>query len=276
MGHHTKAMTDMQQVAMGKAPPPPPGAPGALTMASLDTATEFTVKQTKKGCFQECFGCEANSEFHFYIGENHVSTIEEQSSCCMRFCCKNSRPWTTKMSTTTNIADAALLMFERPFRCNVGACKCCCYQEVMVTDPAGAVLGGVREQYWYCVPYYEIYDKSNAVEYLLHQPTCVGGMCVNCCAQGCCNCRVPFMIHDKEDKEIPSTGSTKVPGETSEPMAQICKVWSGFMKEAFTDADTFELKAPDGASSEAKARLIGATLMINQIYFEGGDNKDNN
>jgi len=42
----------------------------------------------------------------------------------------------------------------------------------------------------------------------------------------------------------------------------------------FTDADQFELKAPDKCTAQGKARLIGTTLLINQLWFEDrGDGK---
>ena len=96
-------------------------------------------------------------------------------------------------------------------------------------------------------------------------------MCVNCCSQGCCNCRIPFFIYPPsgtEEQAFISTGSGKVPGEEKEPHAQITKVWTNMTTELFTDADTFEVKCPDGADEADKARLISATLMLNQLFFE--------
>jgi len=97
-------------------------------------------------------------------------------------------------------------------------------------------------------------------------------MCVNVCAEGCCSCRIPFYFYPpngKDDEVLISTGSTPspaAPGET--PKAQITKIWTGLGQELFTDADTFECKCPDGADAGKKARIIGATLLINQLFFE--------
>jgi len=249
----------------------------ASNLSMLDMSDEFRIVQTRKGCFQEMCGCEANSEFLFVVGDTQQGIIEEQSSCCIRFCCANLRPWTTKMALGTDINAPTFLSFERPFRCKHGNCKCCCYQEVMATDGAGASHGGVREKCWYCVPTFELYDPSDVPEYVLHMPTCCGGMCVNCCAQGCCNCRIPFFFYkpdaDEDDKAMMSTKSTPVPNMPGAPHAQICKVWSGLTTELFTDADTFECKCPDNSDSSAKARIIASTLLLNQLFFES-DNKD--
>lgn len=101
-------------------------------------------------------------------------------------------------------------------------------------------------------------------------------MCVNCFAQGCCNCRIPFYIYPPmgtEEQVLVSTGSTPVPGVEGTPMAQITKIWVGLATEMFTDADTFEVKCPDNSDVADKARLIGATLILNQLFFEksGGE-----
>jgi len=241
----------------------------------LNNADEFMVRQTKKGWFQECCGCEANSEFKFEMGGQEQSRIEEQSSCCMRFICRSNRPWITKMSKSTNIEDAAFLTFIRPFRCHMSNCKCCCYQEVeaRVGGETGTSLGMVQEQCWYCVPTFKTLNEQGADEYVIHQPTCCGGCMINPCHQGCCNCRIPFMIMKSNSDEIPCSKGTPIPSEPDKaPNAQITKVWRGMSTEILTDADSFELKCPDGADASAKARLIGATLLLNQLFFEGGDN----
>lgn len=74
---------------------------------------------------------------------------------------------------------------------------------------------------------------------------------------------------------LKSNGSTPVPGIEGVPDAQITKIWSGLGAELFSDADTFELKAPDGADPGAKARLIGATLLVNQVFFESQKGEQN-
>lgn len=42
----------------------------------------------------------------------------------------------------------------------------------------------VKEQCWYCVPMFDIIKPDGTVEYRLSMPTCMGGMCVNICAEG--------------------------------------------------------------------------------------------
>jgi len=240
----------------------------------MDEAQEFQIAQTRKGCFQEWCGCEANSQFKFIVNGNHKAMIEEQSSCCMRFCCGNSRPWETKMvlGQAEELKDLpSILNFTRPWRCKMSPCKCCCFQEVITTDAAGAVLGGAVEQFWCCVPKFTVYGEKEEHIYDAHQPTCCGGQCINCCAEGCCNCRIPFYFYPpsgSDDQVLIATNATCAEGVDPPAKAQITKIWSGFADMLFSDADTFEVKCPDGANAKKKAVLIGTTLLFNQVFFE--------
>jgi len=49
---------------------------------------------------------------------------------------------------------------------------------------------------------------------------------------------------------------------------EIVKNWSGLAKEAFTDADNFSVRFPQGADAEQKAVLLGALFLVDIIYFE--------
>jgi len=165
----------------------------------------------------------------------------------------------------------AVLNFDRPFRCKQQPCKCCCFQEVIASDGAGKIIGGVKEQCWCCVPKFTVYGADQQPKYDLHQPTCCGGQCVNFCAEGCCNCRIPFYIYPPgggDDSTLLATNASCAEGVTPPAKAQICKIFGGLATELFTDADTFELKAPDDSTPDNKAALIASTLMINQIFFE--------
>merc|ERR1711998_778142 len=129
-------------------------------------------------------GCEANSEFLFTAGGNQIGIIEEQSSCCNRFCCGGNRPWDTKLAAGTDINAAAVLTFSRPFRCPAGPEKCCCYQEVAVSagpkvEEGGIDLGKAIETCFCFVPGYKTVDPAGTHEYDFHQPTCCGGCYVN-------------------------------------------------------------------------------------------------
>merc|ERR1711861_75158 len=93
----------------------------------LEPHYEFKIAQTRKGCLQELLGCEANSQFNFIINGAHVGMIDEETSCMMRFCCGNDRPWTTKLRASGASSEGpVVLSYVRPFRCKTDNCKCCC------------------------------------------------------------------------------------------------------------------------------------------------------
>ena len=71
---------------------------------------------------------------------------------------------------------------------------------------------------------------------------------------------IPFYIRDPETFEkLPTTSG----GE-----AMIKKVWSGMRKECCSDADNFHVTFPANASPSAKANLLGATVLVDFVYFE--------
>lgn len=157
-----------------------------------------------------------------------------------------------------------ILTVERPCTCPIGSCKCCCFQSAKVSFQ-GEHLGDVTEVFYFCVPRFVISDSNMKPMYKLHQPTCCNGGCVDCCAEGnpcgkgCC--KVPFHIypHSQADTE------GKAPY-----IGKILRKRRDWTSELFTDADAFELDAPEGCTNADKAVLIGTTLFINANFFEGG------
>jgi len=57
-------------------------------------------------------------------------------------------------------------------------------------------------------------------------------------------------------------------------VGEIKKKWSGLLKELFTDADNFGVSFPSGASAKEKALILGATFLIDFLYFESSDDKN--
>jgi hypothetical protein len=222
------------------------------------------VKQTRKGALQEFFGCDANTEFKIATMTNQQHDIyyaTEDTSFCIRLFCKGCRPFTITVSDGGAPGGKVHAIYDRPFRCPLGSAKCCCFQELSLKSPEGAAMGAVEEDCWFCVPSFKVMKDEHVLQYNIHQPTCCGGCCVDVCAEGCCSCRVPFHIYAPGDHE------------KGKEVGKITKIWGGLAKEVFTDADTFELQFPNDADQATKARLLGATFLINQLFFEnsGGE-----
>lgn len=228
------------------------------------------MRQTRRGWLQECLGCEARTEMKYYAadGNTQIAHSLDDASCPLRFCCPSCYPYTTQVKELNT--EAELLTAVREFRCPSGGCKCCCYQEIMVSS-GGTDLGGAKEKCYFCVPQFNIYDSSGQDIYIVHPPTCCGGVCVNCCTEGnpCCGrgcCKVPFWIFDISQK-----GNTG--GSDAAMLGKILKVPKSIMTEIFTDANAFELHFPNDASAERKALVAGSALLVNSNFFEnnGGD-----
>lgn len=218
-------------------------------------------KQTRRGCIQELCGCEAETEFRIATKENPHQDIFyaiEHSSCCMRTFCPTIRPFDMTVSLGGQRGGQELLKIHRDVKCAPGPCKCCCYQEVDVSSSASSKqLGVVREDFYCCIPTYKVMTPEGNTQYKIHQPTCVGGMCVDIFAEGVCNCRIPFYAFEPGAK-----------GEKGEEKGSIVKVWSGLSKELFTDADNFEVDFPIGSDAATRSRFFAALFLLNQLYFE--------
>lgn len=231
--------------------------------AHVRSATKLGIRQTRKGWFQECLGCEARDEFKFFKdGEypNEFATALEDSGCCIRFCCAPCHPY--KMSVKEKGTDTELLSMDRPFRCPVGACKCCCYQTMSMTS-GGQPIGRIDEKCFCCVPRFMAYDGQGKELYKMHSPTCCCGMCINCCAEGnpcgkgCC--KASFRIYPADQKDTDGDAPY---------LGVILKTPKSLKTELFTDANAFDLTFPEGASVNEKALLMGSAMFFNANFFE--------
>lgn len=218
------------------------------------------VRQTRRGWCQEMLGCEAKTEFKYFIGETQVAHSIEDTDFCCRMCCMAIHPF--KMSVKELNTDAELLELDRPLACAAGGCKCCCYQEGHITS-GGQPMGSIKEQCYYCVPEYHIFDHNGTGLYKLHQPTCCGGMCVNCFTEGnpCCGkgcCKEPFHLFPYEMQDT----------NGGDHIGKILKKPKSMMTEAFTDSDAFECTFPKNSTPAQKSTIVGAAILLNALYFE--------
>jgi len=239
---------------------------GSETMNKhLTDMKKISVRQTRKGWFLELLGCEVKSEFKYFSeGTDQIATSLEDSNCLLRNFCLGCYPYTVEVKEIET--EEEILSMERPCSLPVGGCKCCSYQSLNFTS-GGQALGKVEEQCWYCVPVFKIFNENDDPIYKIHQPTCCGGGCVNCCyegnpfcGRGCC--KVPFLVfpssQEETDGDAPSVG-------------KILKVPKSILTEMFTDAEAFDISFPEDATNSQKAMLTGTAIFLNSIFFEGQD-----
>ena len=113
------------------------------------------------------------------------------------------------------------------------------------------------------IPTFAVFDSDDEPLYVVRPPTCCGGLCINCCAEGnpcgkgCC--KVSFRFY-KPDQ--PNNGDAEYEGHIlSKPKS--------LATEIFTDANAFDVAFPDGASAAVKGIFMGTTLFLNAVFFEG-------
>jgi len=241
---------------------------GTDTLKSVlnDSVKQIDLRQTRRGCMQECLGCEAVNEFKYFTGDrDQVAHSLADADFCGRFCCPLTYPFTTKV-TDVEGSPNELITVDRPFVCcPSGPCKCCCYQEATFSS-GGEKLGSAVETCYCFVPKIKVLDADDQEKYILRPPTCCGGMCVNICAEGnpcgqkgCCKSSFRFYPADQEDinGDAPYIG-------------KVLKRPKSLMTEVFTDADSFLLDFPEGSTAAEKGILLGSSLFLNTLFYEGG------
>lgn len=93
--------------------------------------SEMSIRQTRRGWCQEVMGCEARTEFRYFIGENQIAQSLEESDCCLRLCCSPCHAF--KMEIKELNTDAEMVSMDRPCRTypirvkNCSICKWLCH-----------------------------------------------------------------------------------------------------------------------------------------------------
>lgn len=222
-----------------------------------------------------------------------------------RSCCVNSRYWTTRVYYGAAADAKEVLLIERPCRLPAFPCKCCCLQTVSITDVQNEKkIGTVTEQCYLGVPMYTVKDGKGEDVFDIHQPTCCCNCCVNCCdSKASCCCRIPFNIYypgtDRPIGEInkiwknffaelaSDDDTFRFIGPDVRPvyntghlnLGDLDKKAGMLAQEAVRDAKQalglagqhayhYDLNRIPEKSWEQGAQLLGATLLINNIYFE--------
>jgi len=170
---------------------------------------------------------------------------KEENDCCTRQCCGAQRPFQMSM---TNNAGVEVMRIDRPLRCQ-GCCCFCCLQELTVTV-GGTETGYLKQQCSLLRPVYSVLDQSGEEVLQIRGPVCTDFCCGN----------VEFDVLSVDGTEV----------------GKIVKNFSGFLKEIFTDADTFSVSFPVDLDVKVKATLLAAVFLIDFMYFENNEpNRDN-
>lgn len=293
-------MVDVNQVQAEVIGKPEQQVMGGSTLESLlADKNGLLVKQTMRGCLQECLGCEAKSEYKISAMEwdmiqDEYKVVEggmekedimyalENSSFLCRCCWRDGRPFDLQVSAGGEQGGEQLVSFKKPcgfplyFDIPLGengkiTCPCCCLlPKVDTMLPGGQPLGSESKyicDMYLCVPKLKYSENGEAV-YILRPETCCGGCCISISCNGKGLIYLPFYFHEPNTMQV-------IGGEYGgKETPQIRKLWAGLKKECCSTADTFAVMFPTGIDWKRKAGLIGLTFLLDFTMFERQQDKN--
>ncbi|CAF1153711.1 unnamed protein product [Rotaria sordida] len=179
-------------------------------------------------------------------GEQIFLALEE-SSCCQRVWCTNTRAFVLHIFDNNN---QELIQIRREFTCCSGCCWCgscpSCMQEVVVESPPGNVIGIIKQEGSSWRMNYVIKDAREQPILTIIGPCCICDGPYSCC------CENKFTLFGSD--------------RTTE-IGAIYKKYSGFCKEAFTSSDVFSMHVPINMDVKAKMLVLGALFLIDFMNF---------
>ncbi|NP_001090508.1 phospholipid scramblase 2 S homeolog [Xenopus laevis] len=191
-------------------------------------------------------GYETNNKYEIKnsLGQR-VYFAAEENDCCTRNCCGPGRPFTMTIVDNTG---REIMKLNRPCRCS-SCCFPCCLQKLEVQAPPGTVVGYVKQNWHPCLPKFTIQDENEQGVLKIKGP------CIPC---SCCT-DVNFEVKTMDESSV---------------VGRITKQWTGYVKEAFTDADNFGIQFPMDLDVKVKAVLLGACFLIDFMFFEESEKKN--
>uniref|UniRef100_A0A0A1XPM6 Phospholipid scramblase n=1 Tax=Zeugodacus cucurbitae TaxID=28588 RepID=A0A0A1XPM6_ZEUCU len=204
----------------------------------LTMVDQLLVKQ-KVELLEAFTGFETNNKFSIKnaLGQKVYYAVED-NDCCTRNMCGPARPF--DMKVFDNFRNEVIHMY-RPLACSA-CCFPCCLQTMEVSAPPGNVIGSIEQEWSICSPSFRIKNHIGDTVLRIEGPICTFSMC-----------------GDVEFKVVSLTG---------ESVGKISKQWSGLAREIFTDADFFGITFPMDLDVRMKAVLLGATFLIDAMYYE--------
>lgn len=136
---------------------------------------------------------------------------------------------------------SVVLKMRRPFQLQGLAC-CGFVQEVEVTSGTGQLLGTVRQRYAFCGKRFEVLNSAGQTIFRIEGPACTFGWI-----------DTDFRIHSAVNNQCIGVITRKFPG---------------IAQQMLTHADVFGIRFPMDLQVAMKAVLLGATFLIDFMYFE--------
>lgn len=171
----------------------------------------------------------------------------EESSVSQRLFCGPARGFVIHIVDNNG---QEVTRVTREFKC-CGGCSCCancgsCALEIQIEAPVGQVVGIARQLQSCVTPRFSIMDSNQQQVFYVEGPTCI-------CQGICCTADVDFRIYT---------------ADRAHEVGKLSKQWSGYVKEAITNANNFGVSFPMDLDVRMKATLIGTLFLIDFMYFE--------
>ena len=169
---------------------------------------------------------------------NVMFLVEEETTCCNRFCCGICRSFDVLIMDTLR---KPIITLISPTTCN-----CCCLRSIEVQSPPGRIIGYAKQKFTWFYPKIIIQKgQGGRGEALIaaNGTFCALGKCVAGDAD--------FILTRGKEK-----------------IGKVSKKWGGATQEIFTDADTFGITFRKDLDTTTKALLLGAAILIDFAFFE--------
>lgn len=196
----------------------------------FDDLNRLTVKQ-RRSWLEALTGFEqANRYTVLGNGMGAAFVVQEQSAGFVEMLTRLFLgPWRPFESYVEDTRRGTIAMkLRRPFRWFLPVLEVC--------DPDGNLLARIERRWTWLATRYEIFDASDALIGEIHGPMFR-----------------PWTF------EVMSNGTR---------VALVQKKWSGLLKEAFTDADNFEVTFDPGAPPKWKPLALACAVLIDVAHFE--------
>uniref|UniRef100_A0A8D0DWS4 Phospholipid scramblase n=1 Tax=Salvator merianae TaxID=96440 RepID=A0A8D0DWS4_SALMN len=157
------------------------------------------------------------------------------------------RPFTIKLFDSRS---QPVMQVSREFYCSICCCPCiCCLEELEVQAPLGTVIGYVKQNWHPCLPKFSILNEAR--EDVLKMT----GPCVPCrCFED-----INFEVKTLDGKST---------------IGSVSRQWTGFAREAATDASNFNIRLPVDLDIKVKAMVMGASFLLDFMFFEHSGNRN--
>ncbi|KAJ6632942.1 Phospholipid scramblase 2 [Pseudolycoriella hygida] len=201
---------------------------------------EYLFVTQKVELLEVLLGCETENKYQiFNYSGQEIFSAKENTDCLTRNCLGRKRPF--EMSIVDQRGEEVIHL-SRPLACGI-CCLRCCPQSIEIHAPLGNLIGTVEEEWNLLIPKYQVKDETGSVVLRIEGP---------CCKLTCCGDVEFYVLSANDNSEI----------------CRISKKWSGFAREFFTDADNFRIKFPSDLDVKLKAVILGASMLIDFMYFE--------